>query len=255
MDNGRTSKRIERREICGFSALILRKRQKNMYLSVRPDGTLRVSCPSFLSDAEIKGFVASHAQWIDGRRLKSFDRPPDDGETFFLWGKTLTLKVLAERPWGVTADGENLLLRAPEGSTPKERRALLEAFFRAQLCAALPPLLGQWQSALNVSPSGWRVRDMTGRWGSCSAKTRRLCFNTRLANRDKRCLEYVVVHELCHLLVPNHSRKFWDGVASCLPDWKERRKLLRVPCPESASDENGAGQTHPEQRGDHAQQR
>ena len=249
---------VERREICGFSVMILRKKQKNMYLSVSLHATPRVSCPLSTSDRAIDGFVTSHARWLamhlQGQSGGRF--PVDDGATLPLWGKTMTLSVLPEGPWGVTVAGRTLLLRAPRHGTEKERRALMEVFLRSQLREALIPLLAQWQSALNVHPSGWRIKDMTGRWGSCSVRTHRLCFNLKLTGKDRRCLEYVVVHELCHLIVPNHSEAFWNGMASCLPDWRARRKLLRGDLfPESPSDENSDGQSHPEQCGDHAQQR
>ncbi len=219
------------REILGVPVLILRKPQKNMYLTVRPDGSLRVTCPPSLPDAEIDRFVAEKSVWLRKRRedaLKRAARSPADyaeGCGVPLWGRSLTLRLCAERPCGVSAENGALVVRAPENSTPQERAALIKRFRRAQLAAAVPPLLARWQPEIGAAASGWHAREMSSRWGSCNTRTGRLCFNLRLTEKSPQCLEYIVVHELCHLIVPNHSAAFWNRVARCLPDWRRRREL------------------------------
>lgn len=217
-------------EIFGAPLLVVRRRQKNMYLTVRPDGTLRVSCPTGTSDAEIGRFVSAQSRWLR-KRLAAVSQMRDEqaknnaGETAALWGRTLPLTVAHGRPYGARLNGGGILLNTPQNSADDERNELLRSFLRAQLNAAIPPLLARWQPALGVRASSWRVRDMTTRWGSCNTRTGRLCFNLRLAAKDPRCLEYVVVHELSHLIVASHSPAFWNCVARCLPDWRQRRAL------------------------------
>ena len=218
------------REILGVPALIVRRPQKNMYLSVRPDGMLRVSCPTGTPDAEIERFVASQSRWLLKRRaavlqMRDERTKHDAGDTVLLWGRSLPLVVTYGRPYGASLRGETILLNLPENGTADERGKLIHSFLRARLGLAIPPLLARWQAALGVQASGWHVRDMTTRWGSCNTRTGRLCFNLRLAAKDPRCLEYVVVHELSHLIVAGHSAAFWNCVARCLPDWRQRRKL------------------------------
>ena len=218
------------REILGVPALIVRRPQKNMYLSVRPDGMLRVSCPTGTPDAEIERFVAPQSRWLHKRRaavlqMRDERTKHDAGDTVLLWGRSLPLVVTYGRPYGASLRGETILLNLPENGTADERGKLIHSFLRARLGLAIPPLLARWQAALGVQASGWHVRDMTTRWGSCNTRTRRLCFNLRLAAKDPRCLEYVVVHELSHLIVAGHSAAFWNCVARCLPDWRQRRKL------------------------------
>ncbi|WP_315506907.1 SprT family zinc-dependent metalloprotease [Pyramidobacter piscolens] len=218
------------REILGVPALIVRRPQKNMYLSVRPDGMLRVSCPTGTPDAEIERFVASQSRWLHKRRaavlqMRDERTKHDAGDTVLLWGRSLPLVVTYGRPYGASLRGETILLNLPENGTADERGKLIHSFLRARLGLAIPPLLARWQAALGVQASGWHVRDMTTRWGSCNTRTGRLCFNLRLAAKDPRCLEYVVVHELSHLIVAGHSAAFWNCVARCLPDWRQRRKL------------------------------
>ena len=220
----------ERREILGVPLLILRQRQKNMYLTVRPDGTLRISCPTATPDAEIERFVALQSRWLYKRRaavLQMRDErvKHDIGDAVLLWGRSLPLVVAHGRPYGASLRGETVLLNLPENGTADERGKLIHSFLRARLGLAIPPLLARWQPVLGVRASSWRVRDMTTRWGSCNTRTGRLCFNLRLAAKDPRCLEYVVVHELSHLIVAGHSAAFWNCVARCLPDWRQRRKL------------------------------
>ncbi|MBP5211686.1 MAG: M48 family metallopeptidase [Pyramidobacter sp.] len=216
-------------EILGESVTVVRKRQRNMYLSVRPDGTLRVTCPLSTDDSEIVNFVTSRADWLRKRKAAVSQRTKTDGLEYAsgdavpLWGTYRALEVRAARPYGVSPEGESLVLNAPAASTRDERAALIEAFCRAQMKAAVPPLLRRWQPVLGVAATGVTLRAMTTRWGSCNTQTGHITLNLRLVEKDPRCLEYVVVHELCHLLEANHSARFWNHVARCLPDWRKRR--------------------------------
>ena len=218
-------------EVLGETVTVVRKAQKNMYLSVRPDGTLSVTCPFSTGDGEIIRFVEAQADWLRKRKAAAEQRVKTaaldyvSGDTVPLWGRFYALDVCDARPYGVSVQGETLVLNAPVGSTREERAALLEAFYRAQFKAAVPPLLHRWQPFLGVAATGLTIRAMTSRWGSCNTRTGRVTLNLRLVEKDPRCLEYVVVHELCHLIVPDHSRAFWNCVARCLPDWRKRRAL------------------------------
>ncbi len=220
-------------EALGVPVLVVRKRQKNMYLSVRPDGSLRVTCPAAARDGEVIAFVASHADWLRKRRevvkqkAETKERSLVAGDILPLWGKTYVLDVRTGRPWGVALNDGTLLMTAPDPSTREERETLLRRFYVAQIRTAVPPLLRRWQSFLGVKAGAIAVRSMVSRWGSCNTRTGRICVNLRLAEKDARCLEYVVVHELCHLLVPDHSPAFWTHVARCLPDWRDLRRLTR----------------------------
>ena len=218
-------------EILGETVTVVRKAQKSIRLSVRPDGTLRVSCPFLTGDDEIVRFVESQADWLRKRKAAVEQRAKTaaldyvSGDTVPLWGKFNALNVRDARPYGVSVQGGSLVLNAPAASTREERAALIDAFYRAQFKAAFPPLLRRWQPVLGVAATGVTIRAMTTRWGSCNTRTGRVTLNLRLVEKDLRCLEYVVVHELCHLIVPNHSRAFWNCVARCLPDWRKRRAL------------------------------
>ena len=101
----------------------------------------------------------------------------------------------------------------------KEWKALVSAF--------VPPLIEKWAPVLGVEVGKLAFRNMKSRWGSCQPSTGRICINTRLALYPPECLEYVVVHELCHLLEGGHNKRFWGLVEACLPNYKKAKKLLR----------------------------
>ncbi len=242
----------------GVEIELIRKPIKNIYLSVRPGGQVRITAPSRLSVRDLDYFVAEKLEWIKKQLALMAQRPEESqaapeyrtGEEHLLWGRRLPLELIqSPRLKAELADGK-ILLSAPRGSSAEERRQLLESFCRSQLRAALPRLLEKWQPAVGARCSGWQIRDMKSRWGSCNVRTGKLCFNLRLVQKPPRCLEYVVVHELCHLHVPNHSPRFWALVAAQLPDWKARRAETN-----GALQEEVERQVHPEQRGDHGQQR
>lgn len=177
-------------EIDGERVNVTRRRnQRRVYIRVKaPDGHIEVSAPWRVSDAEIKRFVSAHADWIERQRLR-----------------------LAER--------ESLDSGAP---TPEEI-----AEWRVVVAAFTPALVERWAPIMGVKPGKLAYRNMVSRWGSCNVKTGRICINVQLAAHPPECLEYVVVHELCHLLEASHGPRFKALMDSFLPDWRSREAKLR----------------------------
>lgn len=176
---------------CGsFVAEVERRKVKNVTVRVREDGRVTVSAPSWVSEGEIASMLESRSQWISERREK-----------------------LARSPHGAVA-------RASD----EER-----AEWKALVQACVPVLVEHWAPIMGVQGRVKRLvyRDMTSRWGSCQPSTGRVCINVRLAAWPPRCLEYVVVHELCHFLEPSHGPRFKSLMDRFLPDWRERKDLLR----------------------------
>lgn len=165
-----------------------RKRIKNLNLRVRPDGTVFVSAPMRMSLARIKDFVSSKAKWIAR----------------------------------VQADYENCPTALAERATDEEK-----AQWKELVSAFAPPLVEKWEGVLGVHANKLVYRNMKSRWGSCQPETGRICLNTRLALYPPECLEYVVVHELCHMLVRGHGKDFHELMDAVMPDWKTRRAKLR----------------------------
>ena len=113
------------------------------------------------------------------------------------------------------------------GADLETRRALLERWYRDQLRERIPSLIEKWQPVLGVSVAEWRVKRMRTRWGSCNIRARRIWLSLELARRPLECLEYVVVHEMVHLLEYGHTGRFYGLLDQFLPEWRSSRQLLR----------------------------
>ena len=240
-----------------FSINIIRKKIKNMYLRVHPDGSVTVTAPGSLSDKKIAEFINSKSDWILAQQEKMRKRQNTanaqgqepsfvTGEVQYLWGQPSTLLVedalgrdsvsLAENSEsGNSKAMENavgnlivgtIIMRTSKESTVEQRGKLLEEFYRRQLNVVIPPLMEKYVQVVGKAPSEWRIRSMKTRWGSCSVKTGRIRLALNLAKKPLQCLEYVIVHELTHLHVPNHSKAFWARMDKYFPEWKAVRKLM-----------------------------
>ncbi|MCI2241439.1 M48 family metallopeptidase [Adlercreutzia faecimuris] len=172
----------------GLEVALTRKRVKNVNLRVRPDGTVAVSAPPRTSDAFVSAFVREKRPWIEARR-----------------------RDLAASPRARAA-----------AATPEE-----VAEWRAVVEACVPALIAAWEPIMGVRAGTVAYRNMTSRWGSCQPSTGRICINVRLALYPPECLEYVVVHELCHLIERGHGPRFQAAMDRLMPDWRARRAKLR----------------------------
>ncbi len=168
--------------------ILERKPVKRINLRVRKDGSVYVSAPPRVPKSELDQFVEAHRTWIAHAQAK-----------------------IAASP-----------MRIAEQATKEE-----QAEWRAIVEGVTPGIVAIWEKRLGVQAKRLTYRNMRSQWGSCQPKTGRICINTRLALYPPKCLEYVIVHELCHLKVHGHGPKFWKLVESALPDYRERMALLK----------------------------
>jgi predicted metal-dependent hydrolase len=149
------------------------------------------------------------------------------GESHYVWGVRRRLKVI-ERPGRphVEIDGGRLLMYLPEGTDTAARVAILQRWQREQLRDRIARLVAKWEPRIGREVAGWRIRRMKTKWGSCNRETAQLWFNLELAKKHPRCLEYIVVHEMAHLLERSHGERFTTLMGTLLPDWQERRDEL-----------------------------
>ena len=172
-----------------FEVWILRKRIKNITLRVKPpDGRIEVSAPLRVDTSFVRAFVREKRDWIRKQQER-----------------------IAASPQGRAA-----------AASPDE-----VAQWREVVQAFVPPLIAKWEPIMGVKAGKIAYRNMTSRWGSCQPSTGRICINVRLALYPPECLEYVVVHELCHLLERGHGPRFHALMDAFLPDWKAIRAKLR----------------------------
>lgn len=190
-------------QAAGIEVAVERKAVQRVNLRVRPDGTARMSVPWRVGRAETQAFLDAHAEWLAAavaRAAAKKDAAADPGDgRVALWGRLVTL---------------------PEGTDAAE-------FYRAEVARALPEVVARMEAASGLHTTGWQLRDMRTRWGSCTPATGRIRVNTRLAAYPPTCLDYVVAHELTHLAEASHNKRFHSLLAAIYPDEAEARALLR----------------------------
>ena len=219
----------------GVTVTVVRKAIKTVRLAVYPpDGRVRVSAPQRLSDDAVRKVVAGKLDWIRKQQARLAGQPPAaprrmvSGETVAYLGRSYALRVV-EAPGrsqaALTGDGA-LELRVPPGSSREARRAVLDRWYRQRLGELVPPLLARWEARLAVRAAEWRLRRMRTRWGSCSITARRIWLNVALAQRPVESLEYVIVHELAHLIERGHGPRFKAVLDRAMPGWREVKRRL-----------------------------
>ena len=171
------------------------------------------------------------------RRERESERSWVSGERHYVEGTGRRLRVITgEGPPHVRLlDDSTLEMRVRPGTDRDERAALLAAWYRERLESSIPRLIATWEPFMGVTVKEWRIRKMKTRWGSCNVRKGRIWLNLELAKKPMRCLEYVIVHEMAHLIEPSHNRRFWGILDRHMPDWRPRREELnRFPVKESA---------------------
>ena len=211
-----------------------RKNIKNMYLRVLPpNGEVKVSAPLFLSENDISEFVKSRKEWILKKQqliLNNKIKAPlkyTTGEKHSLWGEEYTLQLIKNRKITqafVDKEKEILYLPVPNRSTIEKREKILNEFYRKELQYAIPSALSKCSKKVGRHPKEVKVRKMKN-WGNCK-QNGVITLNLNLAKKKPICLEYVLTHELCHLIEFNHGKKFKKLMDQFCPNWKKIKKEL-----------------------------
>ena len=215
---------------------VVRKDIKNVHLSVYPPaGKVRIAAPERMSLDTIRVFAISKLTWIrqQQRKLQEQERETPreylDRESHYVWGKRYLLKVTkAEAAPSIELKHNRMLLRVRPGTGESKNQAIVEAWYRKQLKIAVSPLIAKWEPRLGVKVARVFVRRMKTKWGSCNSRRRSIRLNTDLAKKPRECLEYIVVHEMVHLLEPTHNGCFTGLMDKSLPHWKFRRDELNA---------------------------
>jgi hypothetical protein len=218
--------------INGIAVKIVRKNIKNMYIRISPpNGDVKVSAPSFVSDEDIIAFVKSKEDWILKKQkyiLENDVKSPlkyTNGEKHCLWGEEYTLQLISNvNMKHVLADKNTIYLPVPKRSTIEKRKNILDEFYRHELKNAIPQVLDKCTKIIGREPKSVTVRKMKN-WGNCK-QDGRITLNLNLAKKDKECLEYVMIHELCHLIEFNHGKNFKKLMDKFCPNWKKIKKRL-----------------------------
>lgn len=221
--------------IRGLKVDVVRKDIKNLHLGVYPpNGRVRVAAPLHVSDDAVRLAVISKLAWIRRQREKfahqhrQTEREAVTGESHYVFGRRYRLIVVdaQHRQHVMLRAKTKMELHVRPGATIEQRLAVLERWYRSQLRETLEPILADWQGTIGVTPASWGIKRMKTKWGACNALARRIWLNSELAKKPVGCIEYIVVHELVHLLEPSHNTRFIELMDGFLPDWRSRRDHL-----------------------------
>ena len=231
----------EAREIrvSGLAVQIVRKDIKNLHLGVYPpNGRVRVAAPLAVSDNAVRLAVIGKLGWIRKQQARFIAQPRQSeremvsGESHYFLGRRYRLRVIDHNgPAKMSLRGNHSIdLYIRKGSRAEEREQVLRRWYRAQLKVLIPPLLGKWQPMLGVRVAGWGVKKMKTKWGSCNSNAKRIWLNLELAKKPVQCLEYIVFHEMVHLLERQHNDRFHALINQFMPLWRLYRvELNRSP--------------------------
>lgn len=219
----------------GIEIDIIKKHIKNINISVySPDGRVRISAPVKVSNEAINMFASSKLNWIrkQQQKFKSRDIRPEkeyvSGEEHYYLGNRYTLNLVfgSETHKVLMRDNMYLDMCVKMDSSKEDRAKILNEWYREQLKARIPDIFGKWEDVIGVSVDSWGVRNMKTRWGSCNIAKKRVWLNLQLAKKSLHCLEYVVVHEMVHLIERYHNDRFKACMDKFLPDWRKLRKEI-----------------------------
>ena len=215
-------------EVSDVEISVIKKNIKNMHLSVLPPmGKVRISAPISAKDESIQLFAITKIGWIK-KQIEKFEnqqrqteREYISGESHYVWGRRYRLEIrYSKTANNIEIKSNKLILTVREASTPQQRENVMTEWYRAQLKVKLPGLVEKWEGIIGVKANAVGVKNMLTKWGTCNSKDKRVWVNLQLAKKPIECLEYVVVHELVHLLEKNHSPSFLGYMDKFLPDWR-----------------------------------
>ena len=187
-----------------------------------------------VSDEAVRLAVIGKLDWIKRQQARFESQPRQSeremvsGESHYFLGQRFRLRVVHdEGPAKVVVRGKSTIeLHVRRGTNAGQRERVLLRWYRRELKELVPPLLEKWQAVLGVQIDEWGIRRMKTRWGSCNGKARRIWLNLELAKKPAPCLEYLVVHELAHLIERHHNDRFIAIMDKHLPQWRLHREEL-----------------------------
>ena len=210
---------------------IVRKDVRNITLKVRPNGEAILTTPKAASDEHIKFIIEKRAKWIAKKRtfFASFKTPQKEyvsGEDFKYLGRSYRLKVVQSKEERVKLQRGYLELFVKDKSDLERKRNLVYEWYNEKAMLYFFNILQEFNKIVKQDIKSVKIRQMKTRWGSCNPYKSYINLNIELIKKPRACIEYVVFHELVHLLYPDHSKKFYDYLTLYMPDWQKRKEIL-----------------------------
>lgn len=226
-------------EVSGIPVTVVRKDIKNLHLAVYPPkGRVRVAVPLRTSDETVRLAVISRLGWIRKQQSsleeqqRQSQREMLTGESHFVQGRRYRLDVIEQdAPASVVLrNGRTIELRVRPGTDEEKRRDVLQRWYRQLLREQIPDLLSKWEPVIGIDVVQCGIKRMKTKWGTCNAEARRIWLNLELAKKPPECLEYILVHEMVHVLERHHNERFRGYMDQFMPQWRLcREKLNRAP--------------------------
>ena len=222
-------------QLGSIEALIVRKLVKNLHLSVLPPmGKVRVTAPEGMKDDAIRTLLATRLPWIKKQQEKfkgqsrQSKRKYISGESHYFFGKRYRLEVVyKDTAPVVTLKGKSkIILQVRPNSSIEKRSDLMMQWYRNELQPVADKLMAKWQKKIGVEVKRWGIKRMKTRWGTCNHKAGRILLNLELAKKPLSCLEYVIVHELLHMIEKKHNENFVNMLAKYIPKWRSIKEEL-----------------------------
>jgi predicted metal-dependent hydrolase len=221
-------------ELGDVSIVVTRKAVKNVHLSVHPpSGRVTLVAPDGTRPEVARAYAISKLRWIREQRAKLHSQAREtprryvERESHYLWGRRHLLSVIERdvKP-NIVLDHRRMTLTVRPGTTQAKRAAIIHEWHKRLLHVEVPPLIRRWEARLGVKATGYFLQRMKTRWGGCNHRAGHIRLNTELVKKPKDLLEYVVVHELAHLLAPTHNSQFIGILDRHYPTWREARAEL-----------------------------
>lgn len=219
----------------GIRVEIVRKKIKHLHIVVQPpDGRVRVSVPLHVRDETVRMSIITHLAWIH-RKQAQFERQQRQtaremvsGESHYVQGRRYLLHVKEYNgpPYVRIRNNKILELHVRPGTDTLKREAVLHAWYRQRLSEQIPGIIARWEPVMGVQVAEWRIKKMKTRWGTCNINDRRIWINLELAKKPLVCLEYIIVHEMVHLLERHHNARFKGYMDRFIPQWRHYRDML-----------------------------
>jgi predicted metal-dependent hydrolase len=210
---------------------------KNMRLAVYPStGRVRISAPHRFKDEEVRLFAISKLSWIRHHQEK-FKEQRRASEQHFVsnkehcfFGKSYLLEVIEHNtvPKVILNNKNCICLSVRPNTTKEKRQIIMNEWYRVELKKVIPPIIEKYEGLIGVKANEWRIKRMKTRWGSCNIKDKRIWINLELAKKPIMCLQYVILHELIHLIERYHNANFKAHIEKYMPQWKFYKKELKL---------------------------
>jgi predicted metal-dependent hydrolase len=214
---------------------VVRKDIKNLHLGVYPpSGRVRVAAPLRVNDEAVRLFTISRLGWIKRQQAKFEEQERQSarelvsGESHYYQGHRYLLNVVYQpgAPSVIIRNTRIMDLFVRPGSDTAARERVLTSWYRRRLKEEIAPLITKWEAIIGVQVAEWGVKQMKTRWGTCNSKAGRIWLNLELIKKPPHCLEYIVVHELVHLLERHHNERFIAHMNRFMPLWRYYREEL-----------------------------